>query len=148
MHVTDLKPSRGSTHRYKRVGRGTSSGKGKTAGRGTKGFLARAGGVRDPGFEGGQMTLILRVPKRGFRNRFRVRYSIVNLSSLNQFEAGTPVTPDLLRKSGLVHGQARPVKILGEGECSKPLHVIAHRFSKSATDKLAKAGGRAEVLAA
>ena len=148
MFITDLKPSRGSTHRIKRVGRGTSSGRGKTCGRGTKGFLARAGGVRDPGFEGGQMTLILRVPKRGFRNRFRVRYAITNLSTLNQFDAGMPITPEILREAGVVHGHARPVKILGEGECTKPLHIVAHHFSKSAIDKIVKAGGRAEVLPA
>ena len=146
MFITDLKPGRGSTHRRKRRGRGTSSGRGKTAGRGTKGFGARAGDVIDPGFEGGQMPLILRVPKRGFRNRFRVRYAVVNLSDLKRFEPGAPITPDVLRQAGVVRGHDRLVKVLGDGECAKPFHVAAHKFSKSAVEKLAKAGGRAEVV--
>ena len=148
MLITQLKPAPGSTHRKKRRGRGTSSGRGKTAGRGTKGFGARAGYVVDPGFEGGQMPLILRVPKRGFRNRFRVRYAVVNLSDLKRFKPGTTITPEVLRTAGLVQGHHRPVKVLGDGECTKPLHVVAHRFSKSAAEKLVKAGGKAEVLPA
>ena len=148
LFITDLKPARGSTHRTKRRGRGTSSGRGKTCGRGTKGFLARSGGVRDPGFEGGQMPLILRVPKRGFNSRFGVRYAIVNLADLDQFDAGTPVTPAMLDQAGLVHGHDCLVKVLGDGDCTKPLHVVAHKFSKSAAEKLAKAGGRAEIYQA
>lgn len=148
MFVTDLKPRKGSTHRIKRRGRGTSSGRGKTSGRGTKGFMARSGAVRDPGFEGGQMTLILRVPKRGFRSRSRVRYAIVNLESLSRLDAEASITPEVLRAQGLVRGHDRLVKVLGDGECTKPLHVVAHRFSKTAAEKLAKAGGRAEVIAA
>ena len=148
MFVTDLQPARGSTKRRKRRGRGSSSGRGKTAGRGTKGFGARAGYVIDPGFEGGQMPLILRVPKRGFRNRFRIRYAVINLADLDKhFDGKTPITPEVLRKTGLARGHERPVKVLGDGECTKPLHVVAHRFSKSAAEKLAKAGGRAEVIA-
>lgn len=146
MHVTDLKPARGSRHRIKRVGRGSSSGRGKTAGRGTKGFGARAGYVIDPGFEGGQMSQILRVPKRGFRSKFRVRYEIVNLGSLDRFDPGAPVTPEALRHAGLASGATRRIKILGNGECTKALHVQAHKFSQSAVEKLAKAGGKAEVL--
>ena len=148
MLVTQLKPGRGSTHRKKRKGRGTSSGRGKTCGRGTKGFGARAGYVIDPGFEGGQMPLILRVPKRGFINQFRVRYAVINVSDLACFEADAPITPQRLRDAGLVHGHARPVKVLGDGECTKALHVQAHHFSKSAAEKIAKAGGRAEVIPA
>ena len=143
MFVTDLKPGRGSTHRRKRRGRGTSSGRGKTAGRGTKGFGARAGYVIDPGFEGGQMPLILRVPKRGFRNRFRVRYAVVNLSDLKDFKPGTPITPDVLRQHGVIHGHARPVKVLGDGELKTKLAVSAHAFSASAKEKIEKAGGQA-----
>lgn len=101
--------------------------------------------MRDPGFEGGQMPFILRVPKRGFRSRFRVRYAVVNLGALNRFEAGQPITPDVLRQAHVIHGQ-HPVKVLGDGDCTKPLHVVAHKFSKSAAEKLAKAGGRAEVI--
>ena len=148
MFVTDLKPGRGSTKRVKRRGRGTSSGRGKTCGRGTKGFLARSGGVRDPGFEGGQMTLILRVPKRGFNARFGVRYATVNLADLEPFDAATPITRDVLLKAGLVHGHDCLVKVLGDGDCTKPLHVVADKFSKSAAEKIAKAGGRAEIVGA
>ena len=148
MFVTDLKPKQGSTHRVKRRGRGTSSGRGKTSGRGTKGYMARSGSVRDPGFEGGQMPLILRVPKRGFRSKFRVRYAVTNLEALNQFDAGAPITPERMREHGLVHGHDRPVKVLSDGECVKPLHVVAHRFSKAAAEKITKAGGTAEIIAA
>ena len=147
MSLSDLKPPRGMKHPKKRIGRGQGSGNGKTAGSGHKGQKSRSGYKFKRGFEGGQMPLHRRVPKRGFHNPFRVEYEVVNLDTLaTRFEAGTVVTPDLLRERGLVAGGKRLVKILGRGEVGKALTVRAHKFSGKAAEKLAAAGGNAEVM--
>jgi large subunit ribosomal protein L15 len=145
MKLHDLKPAEGSHQKKTRRGRGLGSGLGKTAGRGHKGQKARAGGAIRPGFEGGQMPLQRRLPKRGFVNPFRVEYEVVNLADLNRFDAGTEVTPDLLKTARLVR-RNRPVKILGDGEIDRPLVVRAQAFSKSAVAKIEAAQGRAEVI--
>lgn len=146
MQLHDLRPAPGSKHVKKRVGRGIGSGMGKTATRGHKGQWARTGGGVRPGFEGGQMPLQRRTPKRGFTNApFKVEYEIVNLSTLNRLDG--EVTPESLKAAGVTHGN-RPVKILGEGNLEKALTVRAHAFSKSALEKIAAAGGKAEVLGA
>ena len=141
----DLAPAAGSTHWRKRVGRGPGSGHGKTAGRGYKGQKSRTGYRHQRGFEGGQMPLHRRLPKRGFTNLFRVEYDVVNLSELERFEAGQKVTPVELVAMRLAH-RSRPVKILGDGEIGKALNVSAHKFSASAQAKIEKAGGRCEVI--
>jgi len=143
--IHDLRPAWGATHYRKRVGRGPGSGHGKTAGRGYKGQKSRTGYRHMRGFEGGQMPLHRRVPKRGFTNIFRVEYDVVNLSALDRFEAGEKVTPELLATHRLAHGR-RPVKILGDGEIGKALQVSAHKFSASAQAKIEAAGGRCEVI--
>ena len=146
MSLNDLKPPRGAKHAKKRIGRGQGSGNGKTAGRGHKGAKSRSGYKFKRGFEGGQMPLHRRVPKRGFHNPFRVEYEVVNLDTLAaRFEAGAVVTPELLRERGLVAGGRRPVKVLGRGEVGKALTVRAHKFSGKAAEKLAAAGGNAEI---
>ena len=144
MDLRELRPAKGTKHAKKRVGRGPGSGTGKTSGRGHKGQGSRSGGGVRPGFEGGQMPLTRRVPKRGFHNPFRTTYTPVNLDGLGLFEAGQEVSPDLLREKGLL-GRGL-VKILGRGELDKPLTVKAHGFSRSAREKIEAAGGRAEVL--
>lgn len=141
----NLLPVPGATHSRKRVGRGPGSGHGKTAGRGNKGQKSRAGYRHLRGFEGGQMPLHRRVPKRGFTNIFRVEYDVVNLSDLDRFAAGSTVTPDALAEKRLARG-SRPVKVLGGGELQKPLQVSAHKFSASARARIEAAGGRCEVL--
>lgn len=143
--VHDLRPAPGATHARKRVGRGPGSGHGKTAGRGHKGQRSRSGYRHQRGFEGGQMPLHRRVPKRGFTNIFRIEYDVVNLRDLDRFEAGASVTLDALREQRLANSR-RPVKILGDGELSKPLQVSAHKFSASARARIEAAGGRCEVL--
>jgi large subunit ribosomal protein L15 len=145
VRLHDLKPNPGARPRRKRVGRGIGSGLGKTSGRGQKGQKARSGGGVRPGFEGGQMPLVRRLPKRGFKNPFRVEYEVVNVGQLNRFEPGTEVTPDLLREHRLVRRKG-PVKILGEGELDRPLVVKAAAFSESAVAKIRAASGRAEVI--
>ena len=148
MGLNDLRPPKGATHAKKRVGRGQGSGNGKTAGRGHKGAKSRSGFKFKRGFEGGQMPLHRRVPKRGFHNHFRVEYEVVNLDLLGaKFDAGAVVTPELLRERGLVAGGDRKVKILGRGEVGKALTVRAHKFSGSASEKLKAAGGTAEAIA-
>ena len=148
MHLGDLKPPKGAKHRKTRVGRGQGSGNGKTAGRGHKGAKSRSGFHYKRGFEGGQMPLHRRVPKRGFHNHFRVEYEVVNLDLLAaKFDAGTVITPELLREQGLVPRGKAPVKILARGDISKKLMVRAHKFSGKAAEKLAAAGGNAEVIA-
>ncbi len=148
MGLSDLKPPKGAKHSKKRVGRGQGSGQGKTAGRGHKGAKSRSGFKFKRGFEGGQMPLHRRVPKRGFHNPFRVAYDVVNLDLLGmKFEAGTVVTPEVLRERGLVPGGGRPVKILARGELSKVLTVHAHKFSGKAAEKIRAAGGAAESIA-
>lgn len=147
MNLNDLRPQRGSRKKEKRIGRGIGSGHGKTSTKGHKGGLARSGGGgKGPGFEGGQMPLIRRIPKRGFKNRFRDAASIVNLESLNRFDANSTVTPEQLKSSGLVRNSAGAIKILGAGALKKPLTVQAHRFSRSAVEKIQKAGGKVEEI--
>ncbi|MDI3309839.1 MAG: 50S ribosomal protein L15 [Thermoanaerobacterium sp.] len=146
MRLHDLKPAEGSRKERKRVGRGIGSGLGKTSGRGHKGQKARSGGNIRPGFEGGQMPLTRRLPKRGFTNIFKKEYAIVNLSLLDNFEDGTVVTPELLIERGIIKKIKDGVKILGSGDLSKKLTVKAHKFSKSAIDKIESIGGKAEVI--
>lgn len=144
MKLNELKPAEGSRQVRNRVGRGTSSGNGKTAGRGQKGQKAR-GKVR-LGFEGGQMPLFRRMPKRGFKNINRVEYAVVNIEKLNKFEDGTEVTPALLVESGIVKNEKDGIKILGNGELKKRLTVKANKFSASAKSAIEAAGGQAEVM--
>jgi large subunit ribosomal protein L15 len=149
MDLSNLKPSERSKFDKKRVGRGQGSGNGVQAGRGHKGAKSRSGFKFKRGFEGGQMPLHRRVPKRGFINEFRVEYAVVNLDTLGQrFDEGTVVTPDLLRESGLIHSSRQPIKVLGRGELAKKLTVHAHKFSGKAAEKIAAAGGATEVLGA
>src|SRR5579862_8928919 len=147
MSLSNLRPPKGAKHAKKRVGRGQGSGNGKTAGRGHKGQKSRSGYKFKRGFEGGQMPLHRRVPKRGFHNPFRVEYEVVNLDTLAlTFDAGTVVTPELLHERGLLSGEKRRVKVLGRGEVGKALTVHAHKFSGSAAEKIAAAGGKAEGI--
>ncbi len=143
--VHDLAPAAGATHYPKRVGRGPGSGHGKTAGRGSKGQKSRTGYRHQRGFEGGQMPLHRRLPKRGFTNIFRVEYDVVNIADLDRFEAGAAIDPETLAASRLAR-KNRPIKILGDGEIKKALTVSAHRFSASAKARIEAAGGRCEVL--
>jgi large subunit ribosomal protein L15 len=149
MGLENLKPAHGSTHAKKRIGRGHGSGQGTQAGRGHKGAQSRSGYSFKRGFEGGQMPLHRRVPKRGFHNPFRVEYEVVNLDTLElRFDAGTVVTPDLLREHGLLaRGAKKKLKVLGRGELGKALTVHAHKFSGKAAEKIAAAGGATEQLA-
>jgi len=144
--LSNLKPPRGSRHRKVRVGRGMGSKMGKTSGAGNKGQQSRRGYSRRPGFEGGQMPLHRRLPKRGFSSPFPKEYAIVNVESLNMFPAGETVTPELLSGSGVVRALRDGIKILGDGELKVALTVQAHAFSKSAQEKITRAGGKAEVL--
>src|SRR5712675_1602504 len=147
MDLSNLKPPKGAKHAKKRIGRGQGSGNGKTAGRGHKGAKSRSGFKFKRGFEGGQMPLHRRVPKRGFHNPFRVEYDVINLDTLTaRFDAGTVVTPELLLERGLVSGGKRLVKVLGRGEVGKALTVRAHKFSGKAAEKIAAAGGATEQL--
>ena len=141
-----LRPPRGSRHRKVRVGRGIGSKLSKTSGSGNKGQKSRRGYSRRRGFEGGQMPLHRRIPKRGFNNPFAARFAVINLEELNAFPAGETVTPELLRAHGFVRTQQQ-VKVLGDGELKSKLAVYAHAFSASAKDKITKAGGSFEVLA-
>ena len=146
--LNNLKPAPGTTHTRKRVGRGQGSGNGKTAGRGHKGAQSRSGYKQKRGFEGGQMPLHRRVPKRGFHNPFRIEYAVVNLDTLGErFAAGTVVTPELLRERGIVRGPRERVKVLGRGEMAVALTVHAHKFSGQAAEKIRAAGGAAETIA-
>src|ERR1700682_5752733 len=146
MDLSNLKPPKGAKHAKKRIGRGQGSGNGKTAGRGHKGAKSRSGYKFKRGFEGGQMPLHRRVPKRGFHNPFRVEYEVVNLDTLaERFDAGTVVTPALLLEHRLVSGGAHLVKVLGRGDVSKALTVRAHKFSGKAAEKIAAAGGTSEL---
>ncbi|RAU94511.1 50S ribosomal protein L15 [Paenibacillus sp. YN15] len=146
MKLHELSPAPGSKHPKKRVGRGIGSGMGKTATRGHKGQWARSGGGVRPGFEGGQNPLFRRLPKRGFKNFNRVEYAIVNLEDLNQFAAGTVVTPESLKETGIVKNQKDGIKILGNGELTVSLTVKANKFSQSAVEKITAAGGTSEVI--
>jgi large subunit ribosomal protein L15 len=144
MRLEELKPSSGARKKSKRVGRGPGSGSGKTASKGHKGQKARSGGVKGPGFEGGQMPLQRRIPKRGFTNIFRKEYAVVNLRDLAAL-SGT-VTPETMMEQGLVKNPKDGIKVLGVGELKSGITVRAHKFSKSAVDKIQAAGGKAEVI--
>lgn len=147
MNLSQLHPPPGQNHKPKRVGRGPGSGLGKTAGRGEKGQKSRSGYSRKRGFEGGQMPLVRRVPKRGFHNPFRKEYAIVNLDRLAQLE-GDEFSPETLQKQGVVKNLHAGLKILGNGEISRAVTVTAHRFTKSAREKIEAAGGKVEVVGA
>ncbi len=148
MKLHDLQPAKGSHKKRTRVGRGISAGQGKTAGRGTKGAGARGTSARKGSyFEGGQLPLVRRLPfKRGFNNIFRTEYQEVNVAQLELLDAGTAVTPEFLAEKGLIRDALKPVVILGNGDLSKKLTVSAHRFSKSAQEKISKAGGSFDVI--
>lgn len=148
MKLHELKPPAGATRRRKRVGRGTGSGHGKTSGRGEKGQKARSGAHIHPWFEGGQLPLHRRVPKRGFTNRFRKVYATVNLKDLERFEPGTHVTPGLLQERRLVKDLKAGLKVLANGVLTKPLIVAAHKFSKRSMEKILASGGTAEIIGA
>jgi len=147
MKLYNIEQPEGAVRSPKRVGRGTSSGTGKTSGKGHKGQNARSGGGVRPGFEGGQLPLFRRLPKRGFSNaKFKVEYATINVSDLDNFEDGAVVTPELLKEMGIVKKQLAGIKVLGNGELTKKLTVKAHKFSKSAKEAIEKAGGNVEVI--
>ena len=146
MKLHELSPAPGSTKEVKRIGRGHGSGNGKTAGKGQKGQNARSGGGVRIGFEVGQMPLTRRIPKRGFNNIFAKEYAIVNVSDLNKFTEGTVVDAELLKAAGLIKKTCDGVKVLGDGELTTKLTVKAAKFTKSAVEKIEKAGGKAEVM--
>jgi large subunit ribosomal protein L15 len=146
MNLHELTPARGAKTRRKRIGRGPGSGHGKTATKGHKGLLARSGGGKRPGFEGGQMPLVRRLPKFGFSNPFRTEYAIVNVKSFEHWTGGDMITPQSMVEAGLVKRSALPIKILGGGELKRPFVVQAHKFSKSAEAKIQAAGGSIEVI--
>lgn len=146
MRLDDLKPSPGSRHKKKRVGRGPGSGHGKTAGRGSKGQNSRSGGGTKPGFEGGQMPLTRRIPKRGFTNMFRQVWDIINLRDLKNFAADTVVDLEALSQAGLVRPRSKRVKLLGQGEVAVPLVVKVQAVSAQAKARIEAAGGRVEVV--
>ena len=147
MELNELKYTTGSIKNNKRVGRGTSSGHGKTSGRGQKGQNARSGGGVRVGFEGGQNPLVFRIAKRGFNNyEFATRYAVINVSDLDKFENGTEITPELLKEMGIVKKLEDGLKVLGNGELTKKVTVKAHKFSKTAKEKIESAGGKVEVI--
>lgn len=146
MKLHELKPAAGSRHVRNRVGRGTSSGNGKTAGRGQKGQKARSGGGVRLGFEGGQTPLFQRLPKRGFTNMNRKEYAIINLDTLNRFEDNTVVTPALLKETGIIKNEKSGIKVLGNGTLERKLTIQAAKFSKSAQEAIEAAGGTVEVI--
>ena len=146
MKLHELKAPAGSTKNRKRRGRGTATGQGKTGGRGMNGQNSRSGGGVRLGFEGGQMPLYRRLPKRGFNNKWATVYTTLNVSDLNRFEAGTEVTPELLKEVGLAKKVVDGIKILGNGTLEKALTVKAHKFTKVAEEKISAAGGKAEVI--
>lgn len=147
LSLNNLKPAKGSTHKKKRVGRGPGSGLGKTAGRGNKGQKSRSGYSSRPGFEGGQMPLQRRLPKRGFTNIFKKEWLEISLAKIEEnFNAGDEVTPQILHDRGLIKKAKHDVVILGNGDISKALNISAHRFTKTAKDKIEKAGGSATQI--
>ncbi|MBO5138041.1 MAG: 50S ribosomal protein L15 [Bacilli bacterium] len=147
MKLHELEKNIGATKEKKRVGRGSGSGLGKTCGRGQKGQKARSGGSINPVFEGGQLPLYRRLPKRGFTNAmFKTEYAVINVEELNRFEDGTVVTPALLRETGIIKNQLSGVKVLGEGKLEKKLTIQANKFSKSALEKIEESGSKAEVI--
>ena len=146
MKLNELKYTKGSKKDIKRLGRGSSSGTGKTSGKGENGQKSRSGGGVRVGFEGGQLPLYRRLPKRGFKNVWAMKYSEINVSTLNKFEDGAEVTPELLKASGLIKKLEDGVSVMGNGEITKKLTVSAHRFTKTAIEKIEKAGGKVIVL--
>jgi large subunit ribosomal protein L15 len=144
--LNSLAPAKGANRKNKRVGRGIGSGHGKTAARGHKGQKSRSGTSIRPGFEGGQMPLHRRLPKRGFNNVFRKEYTVINLDVLSQFEPGATVAPETLREKGIVKKLRDGIKILGNGELKHAVNVLAHKFSKGAAEKIQSAGGTIEVI--
>ena len=147
MKLHELEKNIGATHAKKRVGRGSGSGLGKTSGRGQKGQKARSGGSINPVFEGGQLPLYRRIPKRGFTNaKFKTVYAVINVADLNVFEDGTVVTPALLKDTGLVKNQLDGIKVLGNGKLEKKLTIQANKFSTSALEKIKESGSKAEVI--
>lgn len=146
MKLNNLGPNPGQKRKKRRIGRGPGSGRGKTAGKGHKGLLARSGRANQIGFEGGQMPLVRRLPKRGFTNNFRVEYTIVNLKTLAALKDNGTVNPNTLRDAGLVKKRGNPIKILGDGDLQRPLVIEAHKFSKSAQKKIEQVGGQAKVI--
>lgn len=146
MKLHELKPALGSTTAPKRLGRGIGSGLGKTSGKGHKGAKARSGGGKRPGFEGGQMPLVRRIPKRGFHNPFRTQYEAINVDRLEIFEDGQTITPVELIQSGIINKIRDGVKIMGNGELTKKLTVQANKFTATAKEKIEAAGGKAEVI--
>jgi len=146
MDLGSLKYAAGAVHKRKRIGRGQGSGNGKTAGRGHKGQGSRSGSKKRPWFEGGQMPLQRRVPKRGFTNIFKREFQVINVKDLERLEELKDVTPDVLFSSGLVSKRSVPVKILGDGDLNKAVEISAHAFSQSAKEKIEKAGGKVTVL--
>lgn len=145
-NLGNLKPAKGSNKAKKRLGRGTGSGWGKTAGKGHKGQLARKGGKVRAGFEGGQMPLYRRLPKRGFKNPFRVDYNVINLSQLNKFDAQTKITPEVLVDAGMIRFTDKPVKLLAKGKLEKGLTISLHKASASAKAAVEKVGGKFEEI--
>jgi large subunit ribosomal protein L15 len=146
MKLNELSPPKGSRRPRKRVGRGVGSGKGKTAGRGTKGYNSRSGGGVRPGFEGGQMPIHRRLPKRGFTNIFKKKIAVINIRDLSKFESGSVVDEAELVRVGLVKGSRDGIKLLGHGEIKTPLTIKINMLSKSAREKIIQAGGKVEVL--
>ena len=146
MKLHELRAVPGATKAPKRKGRGTATGQGKTAGRGMNGQKSRSGGGVRPGFEGGQMPLYRRIPKRGFTNIWGTEYTVLNVEDLNRFDADTVVTPELMKEIGMVKQAKDGIKILGNGTLEKNLTVKAHKFSKTAVEKIESAGGKAEVI--
>ncbi|WP_028322675.1 50S ribosomal protein L15 [Desulfatiglans anilini] len=146
MKLNELRPAEGSRKNRKRVGRGPGSGHGKTACRGSKGQRSRSGGGASPGFEGGQMPLQRRLPKRGFKNPFRTEFSVVNLEVLNRFERDATVDVEALQQAGLLRKDRAGVKLLGNGELQHPMVVRVHRVSRSAREKIEAIGGRVEII--
>jgi large subunit ribosomal protein L15 len=146
MKIEELKPAAGSRSKDKRVGRGLGSGHGKTSCKGHKGQKSRSGGTKGPGFEGGQMPLQRRIPKRGFKNRFKIEYAIVNLKDINKMEGLDTISPEILIEKGVIKDLKDGLKVLGNGEIQRPLTIKADAFSASALSKIAAAGGEAEVI--
>jgi large subunit ribosomal protein L15 len=146
VRIEELRPVEGRKRKVKRVGRGIGSGHGKTSCRGHKGQKSRSGGTKGPGFEGGQMPLQRRLPKRGFRNRFKIEYAVINLKDINRLEGLDLITPDILLERGIIKNVKDGLKVLGEGELNRPLTIRAEAFSASALEKIAAAGGKAEVI--
>ncbi|NWF76149.1 MAG: 50S ribosomal protein L15 [Nitrospirae bacterium] len=146
MRIQDLKPADGSRKRKKRVGRGIGSGHGKTSCKGHKGQKSRSGGTKGPGFEGGQMPLQRRLPKRGFKNYFKKEYAFINLKDISKIEDLDTITPEILFEKGIIKKLKHGLKVLGEGEINRPITIKAVAFSASALSKIAAAGGKAEVV--